>query len=116
MSSATSPSPLLLILSLFLCLYIASLIAFGVYVVREEGTAKSKLVIGLLILLGIILVFFNRIIGGGVMVAACFYVADRKNRSRLWALLGLFLGPLVLLPLVFLPKLEDTSSGLHLTS
>lgn len=117
MNGAASPDPTLLILSaVFLCLYVASLIAFGVYVVREEGTAKSKFVFVTAILVGVALVFFSRILGGGVMVAACFYVADRKNRSRLWALPSLFFGPLVLLLLVFLPKLDDTSTGLHLTS
>ena len=100
---------------LFLGLYIASLVAFGVFVMREEGTPKAKTFAILFIIVGIVLVFFSRLIGGGVMVAACFYVADRKNRSRLWALPGLLLGPLVLLLLVFLPKLEDTFAGLHLT-
>ena len=100
---------------LFLGLYIASLVAFGAFVMREEGTPKAKTFAVLFIIAGIILVFFSRLIGGGVMVAACFYVADRKNRSRLWALPGLFFGPLVLLLLVFLPKLEDTSTGLHLS-
>ena len=101
---------------LFVGLYIVSLIAFGIFVIREEGTTKSKIFVVLLIVVGILVVFFNRIIGGGVMVAACFYVADRKNRSRMWALPGLFVGPLILLLLVCLPKLEDASSGLHLTT
>jgi uncharacterized membrane protein len=117
MNGAEPSDPSAVIFGLvFLALYIASLIAFGIFVVREEGTTKSKIFVVLLIAVGILVVFFNRIIGGGVMVAACFCVADRKNRSRMWALPGLFLGPLILLLLVCLPKLEDASSGLHLTT
>jgi len=117
MNGAAPSDPSLVVFGLvFLVLYIASLIAFGVFVIREEGTTKSKIFVVLLIAVGILVVFFNRIIGGGVMVAACFYVADRKNRSRMWALPGLLFGPLVLLLLVSLPKLEDASSGLHLST
>lgn len=117
MNGAEPSDPSVAIFGLvFLVLYVASLIAFGIFVIREEGTTKSKIFVVLLIAIGILIVFSNRIIGGGVMVAACFYVADRKNRSRMWALPGLFLGPLILLLLVCLPKLEDVSSGLHLTN
>jgi hypothetical protein len=100
----------------YLALYIASLVAFGIFVMREEGTVKAKTFAVVFILVGILLVFVNRVIGGGVMVAACFYAADRKNRSRMWALPALFFGPLVLLWLVCLPKLQDTSAGLHLNA
>jgi hypothetical protein len=118
MNGATpSDTSLIIIIGLvYLALYVGSLVAFGVFVMREEGTSKSKTFAVLFVLIGILLVFVNRIIGGGVMVAACFYAADRKNRSRMWALPGLFFGPLVLLLLVFLPKLEDASTGLHLTT
>jgi drug/metabolite transporter (DMT)-like permease len=116
--NTASPSDIGFVIGVLLLmgLYVASLVVFAIFVIREEGTGKSKLFAALIILVGIVVVFFNRLLGGGVMVAACFYVADRKNRSRMWALPALFLGPLVLLVLLFLPKLEDASSGLHLTS
>jgi len=117
MNGAAPLDPTAIVVGLvFLGLYIVSLVVFGIFVIREEGTAKSKFVVVVAIVIGVVLVFFNRILGGGVMVAACFYAADRKNRSRMWALPGLFLGPIILFILVFLPKLEDTSTGLHLTS
>jgi hypothetical protein len=49
------------------------------------------------------------------MVAATFYVADKKNRTRFWAIPALLLGPVIMLIVVLLPKLPDTSSlGLSL--
>jgi len=114
--AAPTDSSLIVFGLIYLFLYIASLVAFGVFVMREEGTVKSKTFAVLFILVGMFLVFVNRVIGGGVMVAACFYAADRKNRSRMWALPALFFGPLVLLWLVCLPKLQDTSTGLHLNA
>ena len=115
--AAPSDTSLTIILGLvYLALYTASLVAFGVFVMREEGTVKAKTFALLFVLLRILLVFVNRVIGGVVMVAACFYAADRKNRSRMWALPALFFGPLVLLWLICIPKLQDTSTGLHLNA
>ena len=48
------------------------------------------------------------------MMAACFYVADRKSGSRRrcqgYSLV------LILLWRVFLPKLQDATSSLHMTT
>ena len=99
-----------------LFLYLAGLVAFAVFYSREEGTARAKItaVVGLVLVL-LLSVFFSLFIGGAVMVAATFYVADRKNRSRAWAIPAIFFGPLILLIVVFLPKLPEGTS-LSLTS
>jgi peptidoglycan biosynthesis protein MviN/MurJ (putative lipid II flippase) len=94
----------------FVVLCIISYAAFGVFYAREEGTtaAKVKAIIGVVV--ASIITFFFGIIGGGIAIAATFYVVDRKNRSRGWAPLAFLLGPIALLIAVSLPKLEDTSS------
>lgn len=60
--------------------------------------------------MALLLALFSLLLGGAVMIAACFYVADRKNRSRMWAILGLFFGPIALLVLVSLSKLNAGDS------
>jgi len=99
-----------------LLLYVAGLVVFAVFYTREERTAKAKVaaIIGLVLVL-LLSIFFSLFIGGAVMVAATFYVADRKNRSRAWAIPAIFFGPLILLLIVFLPKLPEGTS-LSLTS
>jgi hypothetical protein len=67
------------------------------------------------VILAFVLSLFSVLIGGGVIVAATFYVADRKNRSRAWAIPAIALGPIVLLIVVSLPRLAD-EGRLSLTS
>lgn len=88
-------------------LYMGALIAFCIYATKEENSPGATVVIwiGFLVAL-IVTVFLSTWIGAGVMAAACLYIADHKNRSRMWTVLGLFLGPLVVVMLLLMPKLE----------
>lgn len=95
-----------------LLLYLAGLVAFVVFYGKEEGTKRAYLGAFAAILMAFVLGVFYRITIIGAMVAATFYVADRKNRSRLWAVPAMFLGPLVLLVVVLLPKVETSNLSL----
>ena len=95
---------------IILLLYVAGFIAFAVFYTREEGTAKAKITAIVGVIVAILLSMFNLFIGGAVIVAATFYVADRKNRSRAWAIPAIFLGPIILLVVVLLPKLPEGTS------
>jgi hypothetical protein len=95
-----------------LFLYLAGLIAFVLFYGKEEGTTRAYLGAFAAILIAFALGVFYRITILGAMVAATFYVADRKNRSRLWAVPAMFLGPLVLLAVVLLPKRETSRLSL----
>jgi hypothetical protein len=95
-----------------LLLYLAGLIAFVIFYGKEEGTTRASLGAFAAILIAFVLGVFYRITIIGAMVAATFYVADRKNRSRLWAVPAMFFGPLVLLVVVLLPKHETSSLSL----
>lgn len=95
-----------------LLLYLAGLIAFVIFYGKEEGTTGAYLGAFVAILIAFVLGVFYNITIIGAMVAATFYVADRKNRSRLWAVPAMFLGPLVLLLVVLLPKRESASLSL----
>ncbi len=88
-------------------LYMAALIAFCIYATIQESSAGATVVIwiGFLVAL-LVTLFLSTWIGAGVMAAACFYIADHKNRSRMWTVLGIFLGPFVVGVLLLLPKLE----------
>lgn len=98
------------LLQLFFGLYVAGLIVFGIFVTREEQSTNAKVGIWVGIFFAVILALFSNVLGFGMMVAACFYTADKKNRTRMWALLGLLLGPIALLFLVALPKLNAGDS------
>jgi uncharacterized protein YqgC (DUF456 family) len=94
------------------CLYMAGWIAFASFYVRDEGGTTKALVkacVGIALAL-FLSAFFSLLIGGAITIAATFYVADRKNRSRAWALLAFVLGPIALLILVLLPKQADTAT------
>jgi hypothetical protein len=95
-----------------LLLYLAGLIAFVLFYGKEEGTRRACLGASAAISIAFVLGVFYRITIIGAMVAATFYVADRKNRSRLWAVPAMFFGPLVLLVVVLLPKRETSSLSL----
>jgi hypothetical protein len=95
-----------------LLLYLAGLIAFVLFYGKEEGTTRAYLGACAAILIAFVLGVFYRVTIVGAMVAATFYVADRKNRSRLWAVPAMFFGPLVLLVVVFLPKHEASTLSL----
>jgi NADH:ubiquinone oxidoreductase subunit 5 (subunit L)/multisubunit Na+/H+ antiporter MnhA subunit len=96
---------------IYLLLYVAGIVAFAMFVSRQEdSTSRTRVWIWVLAGVALLLALFSLWIGGAVMIAACFYVADRKNRSRVWALLGLFFGPLALLVLVSLSKLNAGDS------
>jgi len=95
--------------------YLAGFIAFAVFYSREEGTRKAQITAVVGVILAFLLSLFSLIIGGGVLVAATFYVADRKNRSRAWAIPALLLGPIILLIVVSLPRLPEEGT-LSLTS
>ncbi len=96
---------------LLVSLYMAGWIAFAIFYARQEQTTKA-LVLGFAgVAVALLLtVFFGVFVGGAITVAATFYVADRKNRSRGWALLSFLLGPIALLIVVILPKQVDTST------
>jgi hypothetical protein len=94
-------------------LYLAGLIAFVLFYGKEEGTTLAYLGASAALLIAFVLGVFYRITIIGAMVAATFYVADKKNRSRFWAIPAMFFGPLVLLAVVLLPKRE--ASGLSLS-
>jgi hypothetical protein len=95
-----------------LLLYLAGLIAFVLFYGKEEGTTGAYLGATAAILIAFVLGVFYRITIIGAMVAATFYVADRKNRSRLWAVPAMFFGPLALLVVVLLPKRKTSSLSL----
>lgn len=103
---------------IYLLLYVAGVVAFAVFVSRQEdSTSKTRIWIWVLALVALLLALSSLLIGGAVMIAACFYVADRKKRSRMWAILGLFFGPVALLVLVSLSKLNAGDSlSLYLTA
>src|ERR1700730_3271175 len=67
-------------------LYLAGLIAFGVFYGMEEGTTKAYLGIFAVIVVVALLGVMQRLFFVGATVAATFYVVDRKNRSRGWAI------------------------------
>lgn len=95
----------------FKALCIISYAAFAIFYVREEESSSASIVkaaVGFVIA-GLI-TWYIGVIGGAIAIAATFYVADRKNRSRGWAALAFLLGPITLLVVVCLPKLADTSS------
>src|SRR5437879_1655619 len=92
-------------------LYLAGLIAFAVFYAKEEGIRVSTALMSwVAVLLGLAAGLVWPGMVGPCMVAATFYVADKKNRTRIWAIPALFLGPIILLVVVFLPKLQDTST------
>ena len=95
-----------------LLLYLAGLIAFVLFYGKEEGSKRAYLGAFAAISVAFVLGVFYRITIIGAMVAATFYVADRKGRSRLWAIPAMFLGPLVLLVVVLLPKHETSTLSL----
>jgi RsiW-degrading membrane proteinase PrsW (M82 family) len=97
-------------LQLIFGLYVAGLIVFGIFVSREQESSNAKVGVWIGIVSAVILAFLWTAVGLGMMVAACFYVADKKNRSRMWAILGLLIGPIALLLLVALPKLDAGDS------
>lgn len=99
-----------ILLQLFFGLYVAGLIVFGIFVTREQQSTNAKVGVWIGIFFAVILALFSNLLGLGMMVAACFYTADKKNRTRMWALLGLLLGPIALLFLVALPKLNAGDS------
>ena|SRR5215472_12240328 len=93
---------------IILLAYLAGFVAFAVFYSREEGTRKARITAVVGVILAFLLsLFLSLIIGGGVLVAATFYVADRKNRSRAWAIPAILLGPIILLIVVFLPRLPE---------
>ncbi len=97
-------------LQLIFGLYVAGLIVFGIFVSREQESSNTKVGVWIGIVFAVILAFLWTAVGLGMMVAACFYVEDKKNRSRMWAILGLLIGPIALLLLVALPKLDAGDS------
>ncbi len=92
-------------------LYTAGWVAFAIFYAREEQTTKA-LVLGFagVVVALLLTVFFGVFVGGAITIAATFYVADRKNRSRGGALVSFLLGPIALLIVVLLPKQVDTST------
>ncbi len=97
---------------IIICLYMAGWVAFATFYVRDEGNTTKAIVkasVGIALAL-VLSAFFSLLVGGAITIAATFYVADRKNRSRAWALLAFLLGPIALLIIVLLPKLPDTST------
>jgi hypothetical protein len=103
---------------IYLILYVAGVVAFAIFVSRQEdSTSKTIGWVWVGAVVALLLALVSLWLGGAVMVAACFYVADRKNRSRMWAILGLFFGPIALLVLVSLSKLNAGDSlSLNLTA
>jgi uncharacterized membrane protein len=103
---------------IYLLLYVAGVVAFALFVTRQEdSTRKTRVWVWVGAVVALLLVLFSVLIGGAVMIACCFYVADRKNRSRMWAILGLFFGPIALLVLVSLSKINAGDSlSLNLTA
>jgi hypothetical protein len=96
-----------------LLFYLAGLIVFVLFYGKEEGTTRAYLGAFAALLIAFVLGAFYRITMIGAMVAATFYVANRKNRSRLWAVPAMFFGPLALLAIVLLPKRETSSLSLN---
>jgi hypothetical protein len=95
-------------------LYLAGLIAFGVFYIMEEGTTKAYVGIFAVIVVVVLLGVMQRLFFAGAMVAGTFYVVDRKNRSRGWAIPAILFGPIVLFIVVLLPKqAADSTLSLH---
>ncbi len=92
-------------------LYMAGWVAFAIFYVRDDRTTRAlvRACVGIALAL-LLTVFFSVMVGGAITIAATFYVADRKNRSRAWALLAFLLGPIALIVIVLLPKQVDTST------
>jgi hypothetical protein len=95
-----------LFILIFWGLSLAGLIAFGIFAGREEGTPKAKAIIWSAIVVACLMALLWGGFMVGAMIAASFYVADKKNRSRLWAASAFLVGPITLLVLVLLPKLQ----------
>src|SRR5215472_14282704 len=92
--------------------YIAGFVAFAVFYSQEKGTREAKISAIVGVILAILLslppmVIFGVAVMGAATIAATFYVAARKNRSRAWAIASILLGPIILLIVVSLPKLPD---------
>jgi len=86
--------------------FIAAAIAFAIFFSKEEGksTGYAAGVTIAAILVTAALSFISGLLFSGLMAFACFYVADRKNRSRFaWAIPGVLFGAPVLLLLLLLP-------------
>ncbi len=104
-------SPALVVIWLIVyLLYVAGCLAFGVFYGKQEDTGTAYLKGFGIALVLLVLGFLHGVLGVGAMVAATFYVADRKNRSRFWAGLAIVLGPIALLVITLLPKQPDTST------
>ena len=91
------------------CLYAAGCIAFGIFYGKQEGSTVGYLK-GFGVSLLLLILGTWSVLGVGGMVASTFYVADRKNRSRMWAFLAVLIGPIALLILVLLPRFPETPS------
>ena len=100
---------------IILLAYSTGFAAFAGFYSREEGTWKAKVTAVVGVIVALVLSLFSLPIGGGLIVAATFYVADRKNRNRAWAIPAILFGPIILLIVVSLPKLADEGT-LSLTS
>lgn len=99
------------IVVLLFLLYMGALIAFCIYATKEENSPGATVVIWIGFLVALLVVLFlSTWIGAGVMAAASFYIADHKNRSRMWAVAGISLGPFAIGTLLLLPKLEAGDS------
>jgi hypothetical protein len=104
-----------LVALVYLVLCIAGYAAFCIFYAREEGTSAAIVKAVVMFVVASLLAIYLRLLGAAVVIAATFYVADRKNRSRGWAALAFLLGPIALLIAVALPKLPDSSLSLSLT-
>jgi hypothetical protein len=105
--------PHILALVFIYSLYAAGCVAFGIYYAKENGGTPKAATKGILAaLLLLVLGALHGLLGVGAMVAATFYVADRKNRSRSWAALAMFFGPIALLIVTLLPKQAETKLSL----
>jgi MFS family permease len=95
-------------------LCILSYAAFALFYVSEDARSPRSIVKASIafVIASLVTFYIGVAVGGALAVAATFYVVDRKNRSRGWALVALLFGPITLLITVCLPKVAGTTLSL----
>jgi hypothetical protein len=99
-------------------LCILSYAAFAGFYMSENRCSPRSIVTAAIgfVIASLLTLSVGAAVGGALAVAATFYVVDRKNRSRAWALAALLFGPITLFITVCLPKVSATTLSLNAPS
>ena len=103
-----------LVVLAYSALCVLSYAAFAAFYMSENRFSSGSIVKAVIafIIASLLTLSAGAVMGGALAVAATFYVVDRKNRSRVWALVALLFGPIIVLITVALAKVPGTTLGL----